>query len=97
VGNHAHCLANIYVTGHPETKVKAYVVIDDQSNNYLAKSEQLDRLNVCGQTTSYSLRTCAGTTQIRERCSKDLIVESVEGNISHQLSNITLHLILKKR
>jgi hypothetical protein len=82
------CLANIYVNGHPETKVKAYVVIDDQSNSSLAKSELLDRLNVHGQATSYSLRTCAGTTQIRGRCSKDLVVESVDGNKSHQLSNV---------
>ena len=30
----------------------------------------------------------AGTTQIRGRCSKDLVVESVDGNKSHQLSNV---------
>ena len=82
------CLANIYFTGHPETKVKAYVVIDDQSNSSLAKSELLDRINVHGQATSYSLRTCAGTTQIRGKCSKHLVVESVDGNKSHQLSNV---------
>jgi hypothetical protein len=40
--------------------VKSYVVIDDQSNSSLAKSKLLDRLNVHGQTTTYSLKTCAG-------------------------------------
>lgn len=81
------CLANIYVSGHPETKVKSYVVIDDQSNSSLAKSELFDHLNIHGQTTTYSLKTCSGVSQIRGRCSKDLVVESLDGSKRHQLSN----------
>ena len=82
------CLANVYLSGHPETKVKSYVVIDDQSNSSLAKSELFDRLNVHGQTTTYSLKTCAGVSQIRGRCSKHVIVESLDGSKRHQLSNV---------
>jgi hypothetical protein len=73
------CLVNVYVSGRPETKVKSYVVIDDQSNGSLAKSELFDRLNVHDQTMTYSLKTCAGVTQIRGRCSKRLILESLDG------------------
>ena len=79
------CLANVYVSRHPETKVKSYVVIDNQSNSSLTKSELFDRLNVHGQTTTYSLRTCAGVSQIQGRCSKDLIVESMDGSKRHKL------------
>ena len=53
--------------------VNQNVVADDQS----AKSELLNRLNVCSPTTSYPLRTCAGTTRIQGRCSK-----------RHKLSNV---------
>ena len=67
---------------------ESYVVIDDQSNSSLAKSELFDRLNVHGQTTTYSLKTCAGVSQIRGRCSKHVIVESLDGSKRHQLSNV---------
>jgi hypothetical protein len=55
------CLANVYLRGHPENKLKAYVVIDDQSNSSLAKPELFDALNIHGQTTTYRLKTCAGS------------------------------------
>ena len=82
------CLANVYVNGYPDTKVKAYVVVDYQSNGSLGKSDLFDRLNITSPKTTYSLRTCAGTTHMQGRYSKDLIVEFIDGSSRHQLSNV---------
>jgi hypothetical protein len=82
------CLANVYVRGRPETKVETYVVIDDQSNSSLAKPELFDRLNINGKTTTYSLKTCAGTSQIEGRSSHDIVVESLDGKVNHLLSSV---------
>ena len=46
---------------------KAYVVIDDQSNCSLAKQKLFDLLCLEGEATSYTLKTCSGTTQARGR------------------------------
>ena len=45
------CLANIHVNGHRETKIRAYVVIDDQSNCSLAKPKLFDLLELDGEST----------------------------------------------
>ena len=73
------CLANVYLHGHPENKLKAYVVIDDQSNSSLAKPELFDALNVHGQTTTYRLKTCSGSNEIEGRYTRELVVESLDG------------------
>ena len=56
------------------------MVIDDQSNSSLAKPELFDRLNINGKTTTYSLKTCAGTSQIEGRSS--------HGKVNHLLSSV---------
>jgi len=83
------CLANIYASSHPENKVKAYVVIDDQSNCSLAKPELFDLLNLGGKATPYTLKTCAGTSQVKGRRAHSLIVESIDGMQSHTLPVLT--------
>ncbi|XP_028407859.1 uncharacterized protein LOC114530488 [Dendronephthya gigantea] len=82
------CLANVYLHGNPGHKLKAYVVIDDQSNSSLAKPELFDVLNVHGQTTTYSLKTCGGTSEIEGRCTKDLVVESLDGKTGYKIPNV---------
>ena len=72
------CLANIYIEGCPETKIKAYVVIDDQSNRSLMKSKLLDLLKLEGEPASYTLKTCSGTSQAKERLAQGLVIESLE-------------------
>ena len=57
-------LVNIYANRHPKNKVKAYVVIDDQSNCSLAKPKLFDLLNLAGKATPYLLKTWAGTGQV---------------------------------
>ena len=51
------CLVNIYPNSQPENKVKAYVVIDDQSNCSLAKPKLFGLLNLAGKATPYMLKT----------------------------------------
>lgn len=42
-------LVSIYTNSQPENKIKAYVVIDDQSNYLLAKPKLFDLLNLVGR------------------------------------------------
>ena len=76
------CLANIYATDHPDRKVKAYVLMDDQSNCLLAKPQLFDQLNLQGDRLPYTLKTCAGTTQTEGRRAKGLVIESLNGTYS---------------
>lgn len=82
------CLANIYTTEQPESKVRAYVVIDDQSNCSLAKSTLFDKLNLQGETIAYSLQTCAGQSEVEGRVAKGVVIESLDGSKSHLLTNL---------
>ena len=73
------CLANIYDKNQPNKKIKTYVIVDDRSNCSLAKSELFDQLNIQGNKSSCSLKTCSGTSVLDGRCTKDLVIESLDG------------------
>ena len=75
----------MYVDGAPETKITTYVVVDDQSNCSLGKSQLVDRLDPYSETFSYTLRTCAGTTQMEGRRAKGLVIEPLEGDKKYLL------------
>ena len=79
------CLVSIYANSQPENKIKAYVVIDDQSNCSLAKSKLFDLLNLGGKATPYTLKTCSGTSQALGRRAHNLLIESFDGTQSHTL------------
>jgi len=79
------CLANVYSRDHPGNKIKAYVIIDDQSNCSLGTSRVFELLNLGGDSTQYTLRTCSRTTQAKGRRAMDLIIESVDGSRHHNL------------
>ena len=64
------------------------MVIDDQSNSSLARSALFDALNVYGQTTTYSLKTCSGTNEVEGRYTEDLVVESLDGKTGYQIPNV---------
>ena len=83
------CLVNIHPNGQPENKIKAYVVIDDQSNCSLAKPKLFDLLNLGGKATPYMLKTCSGTSQAIGRRAHNLVVESFDGTQSHMLPVLT--------
>ena len=83
------CLANVYTKVNLDKKIKAYVVIDDQSNRSLARSKLFELLDINGETFPYTLRTCAGTTQAEGRQAKDLVIESLDGLKQYLLPTVT--------
>ena len=82
------CLANIYVETNPGKKIRAYVVIDDQSNCSLAKPKLFEQLDIDGDATSYTLKTCAGKSKLEGRCAKNLVIESLDGRRTHKLPSV---------
>ena len=82
------CLANVYSRDHPGNKIKAYAIIDDQSNCSLGTSRLFELLNLGGDSTQYTLRTCSGMTQAKGRRAMDLVIESVDGSKHHNLPPI---------
>ena len=83
------CLVSIYANSQPENKIKAYVVIDDQSNCSLAKPKLFDLLNLGGKATPYMLKMCSGTSQAMGRRAHNLVMESFDGTQSHTLPILT--------
>ena len=82
------CLARIYDRNQPNKRITTYVIVDDQSNCSLAKSELFDQLNIHGQKTSYTLKTCSGTSVLDGRRTKDLVIESLDGRRRHTLPTV---------
>lgn len=66
-----------------------YVVSDDQSNCSLAKPKLFDLLKLKRATTSYTLRTCSGTSQVIGRRARNLIIESLHNAYSYALPVLT--------
>ena len=73
------CLANVYDRNHPQKKITTYVVMDDQSNCSLGKSNLFDQLNMQGVKASYTLKTCSGISVLDGRPTKDLVIELLDG------------------
>ena len=65
------------------------MVIDDQSNCSLAKPKLFDLLKLEGATTSCTLRTCSGTSQVTGRRARNLIIESLDNAYSYALPVLT--------
>ena len=61
---------------------------DDRSNCSLAKTKPFDQLNIDGETTSYTLNTCAGTSQLEDRCTKSLVIESLNQEEVYPLATV---------
>ncbi|XP_071950734.1 uncharacterized protein [Antedon mediterranea] len=73
------CLAKIYLEDNPNTFIKTYIILDDQSNRSLAKSEVFDLFNINARLTSYTLKTCSGAAEVQGRKLEKLIIESMDG------------------
>lgn len=61
------CLAKVYPEGRPQEVVKLYVILDDQSNRSLARTKFFDLQHVKGESSTYTLRTCAGVRKESHR------------------------------
>ena len=82
------CLANVYDRNYPQKMITTYVVVDDQSNCSLAKSDLFDQLNMHGVKASYTLKTCSGISVLDRRGTKDFVIVSLDGRQTHQLANV---------
>ncbi|XP_078367158.1 uncharacterized protein LOC144651138 [Oculina patagonica] len=83
------CLANVYAESAPEKKIRAYVIIDDQSNYSLCRGKLFDLLNIKGSTTPYTLKTCSGVKETKGRRGQGLIIESIDQRIQCHLPTLT--------
>lgn len=68
--------------------LKAYAVIDDQSNRSLARAELLDFFEEDNQDVEYILSSCAGQETRTGRRGKDYAIESLDGNHKMQLHTL---------
>ncbi|KAI7804924.1 hypothetical protein IRJ41_023810 [Triplophysa rosa] len=73
------CLAKLYPKGQPDKAIKAYVILDDQSNRSLTKSSLFELFNIERKPYSYYLKTCSGIVETYGRRAEDFVVESLDG------------------
>ena len=83
------CLANVYAESEPDKKVKAYVLIDEQSNYSLARAKLFKKLDIKGTTIVYTLKTCSGVKETKFRLARGLVVESLDQSAKHRLPTLT--------
>lgn len=75
------CLAKIYPEHSRHEAVKAYVILDDQSNRSLARPEFFELFNVENKPLSYHLRTCSGIMETCGRKAEGFQIESLDGKV----------------
>lgn len=78
-------LVNVYPNGHQELWQKMYVILDDQSNVSLARSEFFDMFGLKGATVPYTLKTCAGVIEASGRRAHSFMIESLDGKVTMPL------------
>ncbi|XP_030209647.1 uncharacterized protein LOC115541880 [Gadus morhua] len=82
------CLVRVYPQGQREKAVNMYVILDDQSNRSLVRSDFFQLFNIKGQPFPYSLKTCAGLVETSGRKAEGFQVESLDGQTSLQLPSL---------
>ncbi len=76
------CLVRIYPQGQRGKATNMYVILDDQSNRSLVRSDFFELFNIKGQPFPYSLKTCAGLVETSGRKAEGFQVESLDGQTS---------------
>ena len=82
-------LVYIYPKDHIDLVVKAYAVIDDQSNSTLGTPELFDRLGIEGEEIPYVISSCNGKIQTSGRRAHNLIIESFDSSVTLDLPVVT--------
>ena len=72
-------LVRVYPQGQRERAVNMYVILDDQSNRSLVRSDFFELFNIKGQLFPYSLKTCSGLVERSGRKAEGFQVESLDG------------------
>lgn len=81
-------MVRVYPAGQREKAVKAYAVLNEQSNRSLAKTELFVLLGIGAGAAPYTLKTCSGVIETSGRRARDLIVESIDGNVQIPLPTL---------
>ncbi|XP_073772958.1 uncharacterized protein [Danio rerio] len=81
-------LAKVYPKGQPEKAMKVYVILDEQSNRSLARSEFFDAFKENTPATPYTLRTCSGVTEIISRKASGYQMQSLDGKVVFSLPSL---------
>ncbi|XP_060793325.1 uncharacterized protein LOC132896484 [Neoarius graeffei] len=82
------CLVNVYPEGHRDEMKRTYVILDDQSNVSLAKTEFFDTFHIEGPSLPYILTTCAGAANVTGRWANGYVVELLTGELSIPLPTL---------
>lgn len=82
-------LADVHLQDHPDNRVRAYIMLDDQSNRTLASSQFFDSLGIEGQDVEYILTSCAGKERAAGRRAYGVVVESMDQSVRLQLPAVT--------
>ena len=83
------CVANVYAETTPTEKIRAYVIIDDQSNYSLARGELFEKLHIKGSPVAYTLKTCSGEKQAKGRRAQGLVLESLDQRVCYRLPTLS--------
>lgn len=73
------CLVKVDPKTDPDRPTKVYILLDDQSNRSLARSEFFDHFQIKGSASPYTLQTCVGVTEASGRRATGFIAESLDG------------------
>ena len=76
------CLVKVFPQQQPGAAVKMYAILDDQSNRSLARSDFFDLFEIKSRPSPYSLKTCAGVTEMVGRQAVGFQIEAIDGEIS---------------
>ncbi|XP_059840948.1 uncharacterized protein LOC132402218 [Hypanus sabinus] len=75
------CLTKVYPKGAKDKAIKAYVILDDQSNRSLVSPEFFDLFNIESNQFPYYLRTCSGSVETYGRKAEGFQLESLDGKV----------------
>lgn len=81
-------LVKLYPKGQSNKAIRAYVILDDQSNRSLARSSLFELFNIKGKPYSYYLKTCSGVVETSGRKAEDIVVESLDGEVTIPLPSL---------
>lgn len=82
------CLVNVYPAGHRNESKTMYVILDDQSNRSLARSEFFSIFIISGASYPYTLKTCTGLKQTAGRRAHGFTIESADKKLSLPLPTL---------
>ena len=82
------CLITVHPKGQPDRSVKLYTILDDQSNRSLARSEFFDLFGLEGTESLYTLRTCAGLTEMSGRRATNFDAKTLDGSFGINLPTL---------